>query len=54
MTTSSLVRRLVWARNDPGKQRVRKWLLSLDDAQLRSGLGLTPQDITVLRAGVPK
>ena len=27
------------------------WLLNLDDAQLQSGLGLTPQDIVVLRAG---
>ena len=48
---SGLVRRLVRARNDPGKERVRMWLLNLDDAQLQSGLGLTPQDIAVLRAG---
>jgi len=48
---SGLVRRLVRARNDPGKERVRMWLLNLDDAQLQSGLGLTPQDIVVLRAG---
>jgi len=26
------------------------WLLDLADAQLRSGLGLTSEDITVLRA----
>jgi hypothetical protein len=25
------------------------WLIKLDDAQLRSGLGLTPEDIAVLR-----
>jgi hypothetical protein len=25
------------------------WLINLDDAQLRSGLGLTPEDIAVLR-----
>ena len=33
-TGSGLVRRLVRARNDPGKERVRMWLLGLDDAQL--------------------
>jgi hypothetical protein len=27
------------------------WLIDLDDAQLRSGLGLTVKDIAVLRAG---
>ena len=42
-TASSLVRRLVRARNDPGKERVRSWLLNLDEAQLQSGLGLTPK-----------
>jgi hypothetical protein len=45
---SSLVRRLVQARDDPAKQRIRAWLSALDDEQL-SGLGLTPEDITVLR-----
>jgi len=49
-TGSSLVRRLVLARNDPGKKRVRAWLMELDDAQLSSSLGLTPEDIVVLRA----
>jgi hypothetical protein len=53
-TASSLVLRLVQARNDPGKERVRMWLLNLDDAQLQSGLGLTPQDIAVLRARTPR
>jgi hypothetical protein len=48
-TGSGLVRRLVQARNDPGKKRIRMWLLDLDDAQLQSGLGLTPEDISVLR-----
>src|SRR5262245_4361603 len=38
-TGSCLVRRLVRAQNDPGKERIRKWLIDLDDAQLRSGLG---------------
>ena len=47
---SGLVRRLVQARNDPGKKRIRMWLLNLDDAQLQSGLGLMPEDIAVLRA----
>jgi hypothetical protein len=27
------------------------WLIDLDDAQLRSGLGLTVEDIAVLRTG---
>jgi hypothetical protein len=48
---SGLVRRLVCARDDPGKQRIRMWLIDLDDAQLRSGLGLTVEDIAVLRTG---
>jgi hypothetical protein len=46
-----LVCRLVCARDDPGKERIRKWLIDLDDAQLRSGLGLTVEDIAVLRTG---
>ena len=46
---SGLVRRLVRAQNDPGKERVRMWLLDIDDAQLQSGLGLTLEDIAVLR-----
>ena len=47
---SSLVRRLIRARNDPGKERIRMWLIDLDDAELRSGLGLTQEDIAALRA----
>ena len=27
------------------------WLMDLDDAQLQSGLGLTEEDIAVLRTG---
>lgn len=50
-TGSSLVCRLVCARDDPGKERVRMWLLDLNDAQLQSGLGLTVEDIAVLRTG---
>jgi hypothetical protein len=48
---SSLVRRLVAAENDPAKQRIRAWLASLEDERL-SGLGLSPQDILILR-GTP-
>jgi len=46
---SGLVRRLVRARNDSAKERIRMWLIDLGDAQLRSGLGLTPEDIAILR-----
>ena len=48
---SGLVCRLVSARNDPGKERIRKWLIDIDDAKLQSGLGLTLEDIAVLRTG---
>jgi hypothetical protein len=51
---SGLVRRLIRARNDPGKGRIRMWLIDLDDSQPRSGLGLTFEDIAVLRAGTPR
>jgi hypothetical protein len=34
--------------DDPGKERIRMWLIDLDDAQLQSGLGLTVEDIAVL------
>jgi hypothetical protein len=47
---SSLVRRLVAASDDPAKRRIREWLGNLGDERL-SGLGLTPQDILVLRGG---
>jgi hypothetical protein len=49
--TSALVQRLVWARNDPGKERIRMRLLDLTDNQLRSALGLTLVDLAILRAG---
>ena len=39
---SSLVRRLIQAQDDPGKQRIRAWLRELDDEQL-SSIGLTPE-----------
>jgi hypothetical protein len=45
---SSLVRRLVQARDDPAKQRIRRWLSDINDERLLS-LGLTPEDITLLR-----
>jgi hypothetical protein len=48
---SGLACRLVCARDDPGKERIRMWLIELDDAQLQSGLGLTLEDIAVLRTG---
>jgi hypothetical protein len=46
---SNLVRRLVQAQDDPAKQRIRAWLREIDDEQLSSSLGLTPEDIAVLR-----
>jgi hypothetical protein len=51
-TGSGLVRRLVRARNDPGKERIRSRLADLDDVQLQSGLGLTLEDIVILRGGL--
>jgi hypothetical protein len=48
---SGLVCRLVCACDDPAKERIRRWLIDLDDAQLQSGLGLTVEDIAVLRTG---
>jgi hypothetical protein len=50
---SGLICRLVGARNDPSKERIRKWLISIDDARLRSGLGLTQEEIAVLREWRP-
>jgi len=48
---SGLVCRVVCVQDDPGKERIRKWLIDLDDAQLQSGLGLKVEDIAVLRTG---
>jgi uncharacterized protein YjiS (DUF1127 family) len=45
---SSLVRRLIQAHDDPGKQRIRAGLRELDDEQL-SNLGLIAEDIHALR-----
>jgi hypothetical protein len=48
---SDLVYRLVCARDDPGRERIRMWLIDLDDIQLQSSLGLTVEDIAALRTG---
>ena len=45
---SSLVRRLVRAKDDPAKQRIRALLSDVDDEQL-FGLGLTSEDVAALR-----
>lgn len=45
---SSLVRRLVLAKADPAKQRIRTWLSDIDDERLFC-LGLTSEDIAALR-----
>jgi hypothetical protein len=46
---SSLVRRLVRAKDDPAKRRIRAQLSEIDDERLL-GLGLTSDDIAALRA----
>jgi hypothetical protein len=48
---SALVRRLVNARDDPAKHRIRHWLSEISDDRLLS-VGLTAQDIVLLR-GTP-
>jgi uncharacterized protein YjiS (DUF1127 family) len=48
---SSLVRRLVRARNDAVKLRARRWLRAIDDERLLD-FGLSQQDIAELR-GLP-
>jgi hypothetical protein len=45
---SSLVRRLVGAKDDPAKQRIRAWLCDIDDERLRR-FGLSAEDIAMLR-----
>ncbi len=45
---SALVRRLVLAKADPAKQRIRAWLSDIDDERLFC-LGLTSEDIAALR-----
>jgi uncharacterized protein YjiS (DUF1127 family) len=46
---SSFVRRLLQARDDAAKRRVRAWLLEIDDDRLL-GFGLSREDIALLRA----
>ena len=46
---SSFVRRLLQARDDAAKRRVRAWLLEIEDERLLR-FGLTPEDIAILRA----
>jgi len=50
---SSLVRRLVLAKDDPAKQRIRAWLSDIDDERLFS-LGLTSEDVVALRNTSPR
>jgi hypothetical protein len=45
---SSFVRRLVRAKDDPAKRRVRAWLSKIDDEHLL-GFGLTNEDIAICR-----
>ena len=45
---SSLVRRLVQARDDPAKLRIRHWLSDINDERLLA-CGLTQEDIALLR-----
>jgi hypothetical protein len=45
---SSLVRRLVWAQNDPAKERIHGWLKAMDDERLLD-FGLSRDDIALLR-----
>jgi hypothetical protein len=45
---SSLVRRLLQAKDDPAKQRIRRWLGDINDERLLS-FGLTRDDIALLR-----
>ncbi|WP_132958110.1 hypothetical protein [Rhizobium sp. BK251] len=51
--SSALVRRLVRARNDPAKERIRAWFSEMDDARLLD-FGLTAADIAALREPVER
>ena len=46
--SSSLVRRLVQAKHDPVKHRIRRWLSDINDERLLR-FGLTMEDIALLR-----
>ena len=45
---SDLVRRLVQAKDDPAKRRIRRWLSDINDERL-SRFGMTTEDIALLR-----
>jgi hypothetical protein len=45
---SSLVRRLIRAKDDPAKRRIREWLSAIDDEHLLR-FGLTLEDIAIFR-----
>ncbi len=47
---TSLVKRLLAAREDQARRRVLSYLAAMDDARL-AGFGFTPDDIRTLRAG---
>ena len=47
------MRRLVLARDDPAKERIRQWLSAMDDDRLMS-FGLTPLDIVILRSATAR
>jgi hypothetical protein len=44
---SSLVRRLLSAKDDPAKQRIRRWLSEISDERLLR-VGLTAEEIALL------
>jgi hypothetical protein len=48
---SNLVKRLTNPHADPAKRRIRAYLLACSDLQLKSSLGLSDEDIRVLRGG---
>jgi hypothetical protein len=50
---SSLVRRLISARNDPAKQRIRNWMSVICEVKLLN-FGLSAGDIELLRASARK
>ena len=48
---SSLVLRLIRAKNDPAKHRLRAYLLTQTDERMRENLGFSELDIRALRSG---
>ena len=49
---SSLVLRLIKAKNDPVKHRLRAYLLTQTDERVRESLGFSELDIRALRSGL--